>query len=823
MLRASAEYKQMMNKPMRNRGYVSVSLGVVNQSAQSDASVTSTLAPWSNGDIFGKEETTVKYGTMEQNWVKADGTSLFLPEIAQYKTNGICTSTIEGTLRIKFGNTYAIKGLTIEFFEDCYPTDFDLNFENHNDEYNYTNDTPHFSTEDNLGNISYLEIIPNTMSGGEQRLRVKSIVMGVGLVFANDVVESCNIGSYVSPISADVSYVESKLTVFDVENKFSVDNDASFISFLEPMQPLKISMGVDLDNGTKEWKQIATLFLKDWSANGNKVTFTASDRLGLLVGEYDGGATIHTRTAYAEFTSILQSAGLTLDDYSVDTFLSGITFTNPMPSGNYRDCLQILANATRCVIVEDENGKINVKANFATVLDPTDLTVTSDNKTVWSNPTNILYSTGYEYGDMTFNSIKASGETYFLPENSNYIDTSYVSNSIADANGEFTDNPSVTIELPATYSYYEVNITFGDVVPELLTIKIWKNSTLVNTFTYTNLSKNNSISENFVGFNKIEFIVSKTKPHARVLINRVSFGNATDYRITKDLMTDRPIGSKEDRIKEVWVKIYTYENDSDGNAQEVDDRVYCVKTLNTTGDIKYVENPLISTRAQASLVGEWIANYYLNDVSYDISYRGDPRVQASDIIGLESDYLTNLQVVVVEHNLTFNGAFSGTINARRDVTLNTISTRYETLDLTESSLQQRVSTLEDNVPFAFGVDEDGNYGYVKAGADTVTPFKASVHGTASWNGNTSITVTVGFRPSLIVVKTYYDSSRHGTYVWNTLSTSYTLAVLKVDYESWGSTSYVGYLQNITVTDTGFTFAYYISTNELNGDIEYWVM
>ncbi|NBH87103.1 hypothetical protein D7X88_19550 [bacterium C-53] len=28
-----------------------------------------------------------------------------------------------------------------------------------------------------------------------------------------------------------------------------------------------------------------------------------------------------------------------------------------------------------------------------------------------------------------------------------------------------------------------------------------------------------------------------------------------------------------------------------------------------------------------------------------------------------------------------------------------------------------------NLPFAFGIDFDGNYGYVKDGADTVTPFK----------------------------------------------------------------------------------------------------
>ena len=30
----------------------------------------------------------------------------------------------------------------------------------------------------------------------------------------------------------------------------------------------------------------------------------------------------------------------------------------------------------------------------------------------------------------------------------------------------------------------------------------------------------------------------------------------------------------------------------------------------------------------------------------------------------------------------------------------------------------------DKVPFKFGITEDGQYGYIKDGADTVTPFKS---------------------------------------------------------------------------------------------------
>ena len=43
--------------------------------------------------------------------------------------------------------------------------------------------------------------------------------------------------------------------------------------------------------------------------------------------------------------------------------------------------------------------------------------------------------------------------------------------------------------------------------------------------------------------------------------------------------------------------------------------------------------------------------------------------------------------------------------------------------------------LSANLPFAFGVDANGNYGYIKDGADSVTPFK-SLFGLNCWNSGT---------------------------------------------------------------------------------------
>lgn len=51
----------------------------------------------------------------------------------------------------------------------------------------------------------------------------------------------------------------------------------------------------------------------------------------------------------------------------------------------------------------------------------------------------------------------------------------------------------------------------------------------------------------------------------------------------------------------------------------------------------------------------------------------------------------------------------------------------DNMNETEKSLSEEIESLNSslaNGQIKFGIDEDGNYGYIKAGADTVTPFKS---------------------------------------------------------------------------------------------------
>lgn len=90
--------------------------------------------------------------------------------------------------------------------------------------------------------------------------------------------------------------------------------------------------------------------------------------------------------------------------------------------------------------------------------------------------------------------------------------------------------------------------------------------------------------------------------------------------------------------------------------------------LNKNGRTAEYENPLISTEKLAQEVSEWEGDYLYANREYDLQYRGDPRIDANDIVFLENKFVPNMLIRIYEHEVDFNGgALSGTIAARRDM------------------------------------------------------------------------------------------------------------------------------------------------------------
>lgn len=665
MVSVSNKYKQAMEKPIRDRAYISVGIGVVNQSAQGDSTLEADGAYWSNADIFDGTEEYTEYATMEQNFFKSDGSMIFLPEenpSMQIVESGFVSKDILGSAKIVFSKVYAIKGITIDF-GSAYPKKFKINTKER--ELTFDNDSSRFVTVEALGDTDYIEIIPNEMVGGEQRLRIYDVVIGVGLVYKNQQTKDFSLSEYVSSISKELPSTTLKYSFFDENNYFNVDSDNSFIGYLETMQPVTISFGITLDDGTVEWNQFASLYLKDWSVKDKIVSITATDRLSQMEDEYSLANRMYSRTAYEEAVSIFEDAGLSSDEYSIDEYLKSIQLQNPMPENTHKACLQILANACRCIIRQDENGITKIIPNFAVILDTNDMEVSTNGVAAWSKPQNVTNGAFIEYANMTQDTFSANGNLYFLPENEDYLETGYVSEQMSNENGLFDENPTLTISMPAAYTFFNVFVDFGGNPPDEMIVKTYKSENLNGSVVFNGLTEKANLIHEFSDFDKMVFEFSKAHPNNRIVVNKVSFSDLSDFVLNKDNMKENPIGYKENRVKSVRCKIYTYETDENGNPTEVEDNVFFTKELGEIGEVKTIENPLISTQEQAIEVSEWIGNYFANNVSYETYYRGDPRNNAADIIHMDNDTVKNLQVEIERHTVQFNGAFSGSMELRR--------------------------------------------------------------------------------------------------------------------------------------------------------------
>lgn len=98
----------------------------------------------------------------------------------------------------------------------------------------------------------------------------------------------------------------------------------------------------------------------------------------------------------------------------------------------------------------------------------------------------------------------------------------------------------------------------------------------------------------------------------------------------------------------------------------VDEQPFSV-SHNSNGAEKTWKNPLISTEEQAEKLEEWVASYFLGDVDYQLSWRGDGRVDASDLFYLELKDRPKTLIRCYQNQLTFSGAWKATMKARKAV------------------------------------------------------------------------------------------------------------------------------------------------------------
>lgn len=737
MQKVSKAYKESMKSSLRERAYIMISFGLVNQEAQAKATVDNgSYAYYSNKDnIFGEHIDDTVYATLEEEFTKVDGSMFFLPratEGGRYYDTGIVSDKLVSEARCEVIislNTIAtdFKGLTINFGEN-YPVDFDIVGSTGQTIEFRGNTKSKWSTEEVLENTTYIKLVFYKMKNSQSRLRIYSIMFGYGLVYYNDSVMSSALDSYVSPIGADVPQFDFSVTLKNYDHYFNVDNPNSAINYLETGQEMDIMYGYQTPGSdTIEWIQGNHLWCSEWESDDNTATIRCQDIFRNMDSEYVKGLySAAGKSYYALAEEILKDAGIS--KYYIDPRLKKLYSNNPIPRVKYKEALQIIANACRCVLTQSRDGKVQIKSNFMP-----SASIATNGEETYSNAANVLTDTPkVEYATLAGNYTPTDGTMFFLSRNGKAaLTTGYVSKEISGANGTFTKNPVVTITMEAIRAYYGLKLVFGTALPAAFTIRTYKGGEPVNEYPVEKdeINTTSIILRDFDDFDVMKIEFTKTaEPYNRIVLNYFSLSDVVDFTMNRRDMTSSPKAIKQELIKEVIVPCYTYqENNREENlvyedidvvAGEVEtyyiqdpsygykvklDEVegkatvvawsnyfvtikfnvtgsfklevqgyrykivekYATVSLNARGKTVKWKNPLISNTTMANELAAWLADYYTAGIEYEYDTRGNPELDATDIVYQENEFHDGMRVNIYRHTVNFKQAFSGRVTARR--------------------------------------------------------------------------------------------------------------------------------------------------------------
>lgn len=628
MQKVSKAYKESMKSSLRERAYIMLSFGLVNQEAQAKASIDDgAFAYFSNkSNVFGERSDDTIYATLEEDFTRVDGSMFFLPRQSSGRTyydTGIISEKLLSQAACELIislNTIAIdfKGLTINFGEN-YPVDFDIISSTGQTIEFRDNDKSIWSTEEVLTNTTYIKMVFYTMKNPQSRLRIYSILFGYGLVYYNDSVMGSSLDSYVSPIGADVPQIDFSVTLKNYDHYFNVDNPKSAINYLETGQEMDIMYGYQLpDSDEIEWIQGNHLLCSEWESDDNTATIRCQDIFRTMDTEYAKGLYSETgKSYYTLAVEILTDAGIS--DYYIDPRLKNLYTKNPMPRVQHKEALQIIANACRCVLTQTRFGAIQIKSNFMP-----EATISTNGETSFSKSANVLNeSEKDEYGTLAKNYTPVDGSMFFIPRTgSATLNTGYVSQAVSKADGTFTTNPVITITMEAIRAYYGLELVFGQCLPGAFTIRTYNSGTLVNEFPIAadEIDKTSVILRDFDDFDVMKIEFTKTvEPYNRIVLNYFSLSDVTDFTMTRRDMTSSPKAIKQELIKEVIVPCYTYQkNNREENLVNEDVEV-------TAGQIEtyYIQDPsygyvakLDEVTGQVEVI-DW-GNYYVT-LKYKVS------------------------------------------------------------------------------------------------------------------------------------------------------------------------------------------------------------
>ena len=203
------------------------------------------------------------------------------------------------------------------------------------------------------------------MVNGQSRFRIHQITMGIGIYFDNRKTLFPTKKEHISPITEELPTIRF---LHDGNQSGSGVRCGKFRVFCSVFGNWTECRGAVWPGARRPKRGMdawAKLSLKDWSADDEELDIGASDWFDTMEETYYRGR-LHSEgiSLYELADDVFQDAGVDRREYSIDPYLRDVKIQNPIPAVAHKEALQLIANAGRCIIYQDREGKIFIKSSF---------------------------------------------------------------------------------------------------------------------------------------------------------------------------------------------------------------------------------------------------------------------------------------------------------------------------------------------------------------------------------------------------------------------------------------------------------------------------
>ncbi len=388
MQTVSEKWKEIHKQTLLNESFVEVSLDI------GDPDALEVATPEDNGAVYisdssnltkGVDKTPTPYCTLEQNLWCLDGNRKAIPKkdftdkcyVSDVLSDETCVfSGKQPIITINFKQVFskAIPGVTITWSETYgeFADTFSV--------IAYNEDTI-IAEKEVTGNRSVKSIVFTDIVYYDRivviikkwclpnhRARVEEIFVGLNKVYGKTDLFDYSHTQSVDPVSTSLPKVEIKFSIDNVNGEYNPYNANGLAKYLMERQEIKARYGLKIDEGSIEWIDAGTFYLSEWYAKQNGMTadFTARDIFEFLSDIYTESHSGYGRSLYDLAEMILTKADLPRNSdgspkWRIHESLIDIITFSPLPEDTLANCLQLIANAGRCVIYQDRSGTLCIE------------------------------------------------------------------------------------------------------------------------------------------------------------------------------------------------------------------------------------------------------------------------------------------------------------------------------------------------------------------------------------------------------------------------------------------------------------------------------